>query len=208
MPVYKYMPVYNYLRSYAIMLTMHTNVRQHYTVDTGFALIVDVQQRLMSHIHEAARLSRTLNRLVRGLQLLEVDTLLTEQYPKGLGPTVAAVADHVPSDARVEKMEFSCCRNADVCVRLPEADTGLMLYVAGIETPVCVQQTVVDAMRSGYAVTVLADAVSSRSRYDRDIALNHMQAEGARISTVEAVLFELCGVSGTPQFKQLSRILK
>lgn len=162
----------------------------------------------MPVMHDSPALSRALTRFVRGLSLLEVPTVYTEQYPKGLGRTIGALSVELGEHTRAEKMEFSCRQNAGVREVLPQVHEDRTLLIAGIETHVCVQQTVVDALREGYDVTVIADAVSSRSAGDRDIALNHMQAEGARISTAEAVLFELCEVSGTPTFKQLSRILR
>ncbi|MFW5994570.1 MAG: isochorismatase family protein [Spirochaetia bacterium] len=187
---------------------MNTHVRTRYTSENTFALIVDVQQRLMTAMHEGGALSRALTRFVRGLRLLEVPAIYTEQYPQGLGGTIGALSVELEGLPRGEKREFSCMRNSDVAALLPGTHENRTLLVAGIETHVCVQQTVVDALREGYAVTVIADAVSSRSARDRDTALRHMAAEGARISTAEAVLFEICEVSGTSRFKALSRILR
>ncbi len=184
-----------------------SSVRKRYVVDGTVGLIVDVQDRLLRHIHDNQSVVQRTELFVRGLTILGIPHLYTEQYPKGLGPTHPALSDRLHDAQRIEKLEFSCMANDRFRQALEEIGRHTLI-VAGMETHVCVQQTALDALRAGYFVTVAADAVGSRSLLDRDIAIEHMRCEGVRISTVESVLFELCGVAGTDRFKELSRLLK
>ncbi len=184
-----------------------SSVRNRYEVGSVIGLIVDVQDRLIRHIHDNQNLIRRTELLLRGLTILGIPHLFTEQYPKGLGRTHPALSDRLHDTQKIEKMEFSCMAN-DRFRHALEATGRQSLIIAGIEAHVCVQQTALDALRDGYFVTVIADTIGSRSPTDREIALEHMRCEGVRVSTVESVLFELCGVAGTDPFKQLSRLLK
>lgn len=184
-----------------------SRVRERYGVESTIGLIVDVQDRLVPHIHGNQRVIRRAELFIRGLTILGVPHLFTEQYPKGLGRTHPSLSENLADSQRVEKIEFSCMAN-DLFRHALQETGRRSLLIAGMETHVCVQQTALDALRDGYLVTVLADAIGSRSPTDRDIALEHMRYEGVRIGTVESVLFELCSVAGTDRFKRLSRLLK
>lgn len=171
-------------------------------------LIVDVQERLISHISESTQLVNNCRRLIEGAGILDVPVDATEQYPKGLGGTVAELIDLLPN--RPEKLRFSCAEVLEWadCVRSDGTEsTRDKIVVAGIETHVCVLQTVMDLLAAGFRVFVPADAVSSRSRFDWEIALRRMSDAGATITTTESVLFEWCEVAGTPEFKQISRLV-
>lgn len=183
------------------------SVRNRVNAEAALGLIVDVQQRLFPVMHESEGLKRKLVTLIEGFKLLGVPFCVSEQYPKGLGPTVEDVAAATAGITPMEKMEFSCMANALIRSKLLEDDERTII-VAGIETHVCVQQTVLDAMREGLRVYVCADAVSSRSPVDARFALEHMRQYGAVIGTVESLLFELCHVSGTDTFRALSKLVK
>jgi nicotinamidase-related amidase len=168
-------------------------------------LVVDVQEKLVPAIHDAPRVVWNCRRLVDGAKILGLPVLATEQYPKGLGPTVAELAERLgPATA---KLSFSCCGQ-------PEPLEGLRgrglhkLLVCGIETHVCVQQTVLDLLADGWRVYVAVDAVGSRFEIDHGTALRRMEASGAVVTTSEAALFEWCQVAGTPEFKAISRLAK
>ena len=184
-----------------------SSVRNRYEVGSAIGLIVDVQDRLVRHIHDNQNVIRRTELLLRGFTILGIPHLFTEQYPSGLGRTHPVLSDRLQDAQKFEKMEFSCMAN-DGFRHALEATERQSLLIAGIEAHVCVQQTALDALRDGYLVTVVADTIGSRSPIDRETALEHMRYEGVRISTVESVLFELCRVAGTETFKQLSRLLK
>ena len=176
--------------------------REHTT-----ALIIDVQERLFPHIHDHEMLAERIGILVRGLQILEVPVHVTQQYSKGLGPTIQPLGGLFQPFSPIEKTAFSCCDEPKVLMML-ESTGRRNVLVAGIESHICVQQTVIDLIERGYQPVVIEDCVSSRRLYDKRTALQRMSAEGAILSTCESVLFELCRVSGTEEFKAISALVK
>lgn len=168
-------------------------------------LVVDVQEKLMPLIPSHQRITWNLRRLIDGAQALAVPALATEQYPQGLGPTVpelAAKLGEIPS-----KMTFSCAGCEPFAARL-EALGASKVLVAGIEAHVCVQQTVLDLLASGFRVYVPVDAVGSRYAIDYETGLKRMESSGATLTTTESALFEWCQVSGTPEFKKISALVR
>ncbi len=168
-------------------------------------LVVDVQEKLVGAIHDGARVVWNVRRLIDGAKILGLPVVGTEQYPKGLGPTVAELAERlgpVPS-----KRTFSCGGCPELFENL--RDRGIhKILVCGMETHVCVQQTVFDLLADGWRVYVAADAVGSRFEVDYRIALGRMDSAGAMLTTAEAALFEWCEAAGTPEFKQISRLAR
>ena len=168
-------------------------------------LVVDVQEKLIPSIIDHERLVWNVRRLVDGAKILGIPVVATEQYPKGLGATVRQVAERlgdVPS-----KLSFSCCGCAGIFEDL-EGRGIRKILVSGIEAHVCVQQTVLDLLGAGWRVYVAVDAVGSRSEVDYRIAISRMDSAGAILTTTEAALFEWCEVAGTPQFKEISRLVR
>lgn len=173
-------------------------------------VVIDVQEKLLPVIDGGDDVVRNIERLVRGCHILGVPTMLTEQYVKGLGPTVEPLRTALAEGAGYKPIEKSCF-SAQGCEPFVAQLTALerkQVLVAGIETHVCVYQTVTDLLRAGFAVTIVADAVSSRTGRNRDIALQRMVADGAKLSSTEMALFELTVVSGTDEFKAISRLVK
>jgi nicotinamidase-related amidase len=175
--------------------------------DHTVALVIDFQERLFPFIHENEKLLKNVPILIEGLKALGINIFVTEQYVKGLGPTVSPIAQALGDARRIEKMSFSCCDEP----RLMEgiALTGKEnVIITGIESHVCVLQTVIDMIRNGYHPIVVEDCISSRKENDKKIAIERMKKEGAIITTYESVLFELLRYSGTEQFKVISRLVK
>ena len=173
--------------------------------DESRLLIVDMQQRILPVIDGHQDVTDNCLKLIEAAQILDVPTTATEQYPKGLGSTIAEIAERLPD--RPEKIEFSCLNCLDWNSAGSDPEGRFKVVVAGIEAHVCVLQTVLDLLSQGFRVFVVADAVSSRKPLDRDIALQRMAASGAVITTTESVLFEWCEQAGTPEFKQISRLV-
>lgn len=173
---------------------------------TSRLLIVDVQEKLVPHIPIAESLIGNCAKLIRGAQTLGVPCSLTEQYPRGLGPTVEEIAQLFSDEAPAEKVRFSCGEVLDWAAEPAENDR-YQIVVAGIETHVCVQQTVLDLLAAGFRVYIAADAVGSRNKFDWKTALGRMADSGAVVTTAESVLFEWCEVAGTPEFKTISKIV-
>jgi nicotinamidase-related amidase len=171
--------------------------------DTGL-LVIDVQTKLMDKMQGRDHVVANIARLIDGAAILGVATQATEQYPKGIGPTVPELVQRLPN--RPEKTTFSCCGLPGLTEQF-RARNITKILLAGIETHVCVQQTAFDLMAQGFRVYVAADAVASRKDLDRDIGLRRMERAGAVITTTEAALFEWTERSGTPEFKQVSKMV-
>jgi nicotinamidase-related amidase len=172
--------------------------------DDSRLLIVDVQGKLTVLIPGAAQMIANCRRLIRGAQLLGVPVSATEQYPRGLGPTVPELAGLL--DPPVEKVRFSSAECLDWVTG--EKGDRVKVVVAGIEAHVCIQQTALDLLAAGFSVYIPADAVASRSPFDRDIAFHRLRDAGATITTTESVLFEWCESAAAPEFKQISALVK
>lgn len=172
--------------------------------DTGL-LVVDVQTKLMDLMKFRDRIVWNVRRLIDMVHALEMPVVATEQYPKGIGPTVTELIDLLPE--RPEKLTFSCCGIEDLTEPFRSRDVHKVL-VAGIETHVCVQQTVYDLMAEGFRVFVPADAVGSRFKRDWKFALRRMDSAGATITTTEAAMFECCETAEHAAFKQISNLAK
>jgi len=168
-------------------------------------LVIDVQERLVGAIAGGSRVAWNVRRLVDGAKILGLPVIGTEQYPKGLGPTIPELAERL--GALPIKLTFSCGGCPGLFRDLPAKGIHNML-VCGIETHVCVQQTVLDLLADGWRVFVAADAVGSRFEVDYQFALRRMDSAGATVTTTEAALFEWCEAGGTPEFKQISQLAR
>jgi nicotinamidase-related amidase len=173
-------------------------------------IIIDVQEKLMPVIDRAADVERNIDRLVRGCHVLDIPVIITEQYVKGLGATVPLVRralEETSGYEPLEKMCFSGFGNGEFQAALRQQKRKQLL-ITGVETHVCVYQTVTDLLAANYDVTLIADAVSSRSPQNKEIAIQRMSANGAKISSTEMALFELLGVSGTDEFRAIVKLVK
>ncbi|MHC4135096.1 MAG: hydrolase [Planctomycetota bacterium] len=170
-------------------------------------VVVDVQERFRDLIHEMPAVIAGCSRLIRFCARLGIPVLVTEQYPAGLGRTVAELAELLPEHTPLEKVTFSCCGDEGFARAVLTLGRDQFL-VCGIETHVCVYQTVRDLRAAGHQVAVAADAVSSRRVRDRDAGLALMRDLGAQLMTVEMILFEILVRAGTRDFKRVADILK
>ncbi|MCH2114221.1 MAG: isochorismatase family protein [Pirellulales bacterium] len=173
--------------------------------DTGL-LLVDLQEQLLAVEPARATLIWNARRLLDGANILGVRAAATEQYPEKLGPTTPLLAERLALPA-AGKLAFSCAACSDIFSEWRSVGIHRVL-VCGIETHICVQQTVLDLMADGFQVLVAADAVGARHAMDHKMALRRMEASGALLSTTEAALFEWCAQAGTPEFKQISALAK
>lgn len=170
-------------------------------------LLVDVQERLFGHIQNHDAIEKHLLVLLQGLQHLSIPTLCNQQYTQGLGETIESVRSLLGAPNVYEKRTFSCCQNPNVMEALKLLHVKSVI-VAGVESHVCVLQSVLDLLEAGFDVMVCADATGSRKEKDHDVALLRMRQEGARIGSVESVLFELLHSADHAQFKNISTLVK
>jgi nicotinamidase-related amidase len=178
-------------------------------LEQAVLLVIDVQEKLLPVLPTGQRFVAQLQRLIRGVQILNVPVLVTEQYPRGLGSTIHEIKQLLTdrSVAIAEKLTFSCVGSPEFMQQLQQTGKRQVI-VAGIESHVCVMQTVLELLKADYQVFVPADAITGRLQLDHQIAVERMRFAGAQIVTIEMVLFELCRVAGTSQFKQLSALIR
>jgi len=185
------------------------------TTNNTVFVLVDVQGKLASVMHEKEALFDSLSRLVRGMQTLAVPIIWMEQIPEKMGATIPQLKELLTNQKPISKSSFSCCGSAEFMECL-EATGRKQVLLAGIETHVCVYQTAVELMRAGYAVEVVVDAVSSRSVLNKEIGLQKIKDCGARsvgsgqghVTTVETAIFELMRTADHPAFRDTLGIVK
>lgn len=168
---------------------------------------VDVQEKLARAMPARDELVSKVRQLLEGARALGIPVIVTEQNPKGLGPTLPELAAVVPDARPVVKTSFSCCG----CEPFLEGLRGSGrrdVVIAGIETHVCVYQTTLDLLADGYRVEVVADACASRTAENKRIGLDRCRRAGAGITSVEILLFELLRAAEGPLFKDILRIVK
>jgi nicotinamidase-related amidase len=175
--------------------------------DTAALVLVDVQGKLATLMHDSERVIENCRKLVQGTRRLSIPIFWNEQLPEKLGPTVPELREPLSGLSPLPKSSFSCWENP-VFRETLQASGRRQLLLAGIEAHVCVYQTAQDLLAEGYEVHLMADAVSSRRAECLRIALDRMVAEGARLSCVEMALFELLQVAEGEIFREILRIIK
>jgi nicotinamidase-related amidase len=171
----------------------------------GALLVVDMQDKLLKLIPDHEMVIASVVSLIQGARLLHLPIWATEQYPRGLGPTTAAIAELIPE--RPAKTTFHCCAVPQLLEQLYGRNVR-HVTIAGIEAHVCVAQTALELLDLGFLVQVPADSVTSRHRIDWEFALRRLERAGAVVSTTEAVLFEWAETSERPEFKAISELIK
>jgi nicotinamidase-related amidase len=181
-------------------------LRQKLDRNTACVLVVDVQEKLVPVMWNFPSVEKYCRAMILAGRELGMPVLATEQYPKGLGGTAASIREALPAPPLV-KMHFSC--GADPAFAQALAATGRkQVIVVGVETHVCVFQTVRDLLDLGYEVYVCADAVTSRFEEHRRIALEQMRGLGAVVTSAETAIFDLLHLCGTPEFKRVSALVR
>jgi len=170
-------------------------------------VVVDIQERLLPSVAGREDLVQNTLRLINGATILHLPILATEQYRKGLGRTVSEIAADIPGFAPLEKVAFSACGAAGFVEALRSRNVTDVL-LCGIEAHVCVSQTCLDLLAEGFRVFVVADAVASRAVVNHRLALERMRDAGAAVVSTEMALFELLEQAGTPEFKQILKLVK
>ncbi len=170
-------------------------------------LIIDIQERILPVILKYERVVENTLKLINGFKILSAPIYYTEQYPKGLGSTESKIKSALDNTEAIHKMTFSCSGAGDLFQDFKRKRIK-QVVVCGVESHVCVLQTVLDLLAEEFQVHVAADAVSSRRKFDYEIALRRMESNGAEITLTESVLFELLNVCGTEEFKAISKLVK
>jgi nicotinamidase-related amidase len=167
-------------------------------------LVIDVQEKLTPHVQQSEALEQRCSWLMRLANTLSVPMMVSEQYPSGLGRTLSLLRQAMPGQTEIEKVHFSCYRDASF-IKHWRAINKPQVLITGIETHVCVLQTALEMNTAGIEVFVVVDAVSSRKTLDHEYALQRMSQSVVNLMTSEMVLFEWIEQAGTPLFKSVSQ---
>lgn len=172
-------------------------------------LVVDIQENLMKVIHDREEVAKNSALLIKAARTLEVPVLATTQYVARIGDFVAEVKAELEGITPVDKLEFGCFNNPAARELIGSLDNSVdTLIICGVETHICVYQTVLGALQAGYRVWVPADAVSSRSEKNYQTGLARLRQLGAVVANSEMIIYDWLQKAGTPAFKQLLPLLK
>ena len=180
------------------------HVNQMSALDTGL-LVIDVQEKLLPFIPDAKALVANVAFLIDVARLLDMTVQATEQYPRGLGPTVTELAAKLPT--RIDKTSFSCCGISSV-VETFHREARPKVVLCGMETHVCILNTALDLLALEFRVYIAVDAVSARYRVDHEVALRRLERLGVTLTTCEGCAFEWIGGASHPKFKEISRLVQ
>jgi len=176
--------------------------------ENALLLVVDIQEKLLAALPAAESLVQRTGILIEVFRELELPILISEQYPQGLGHTVPALLQRLPASASIlEKSAFGCGQDVQITDFLTASQRSQIL-VCGVETHVCVNQTVHQLLAAGYQVHLAEDATCSRHSEDQAIAISKMRQSGVIPSSTEMAMFELLGTSRHPLFKSLQALIK
>jgi nicotinamidase-related amidase len=174
--------------------------------NTGF-LIIDVQEKLMEVMRRKQGIMENIIKLLHLTELFKLPLILTEQYPRWLGPTLREIQELLPTYEPITKMHFNCC-DVDAFNERLEGERLQSVIVTGVESHICVFQTCACLLQRGYAVHVPQDAVDSRTEDNWRVGLELLREAGAFISSTETVIYQIMGKAGTKEFKKMLKILK
>ena len=177
------------------------------TAENTALLLIDFQERLFPVMHDKEKLLNNVVKLTKGALALELPVIVTEQYPKGLGPTIPEIKSLIPGFKAIEKTCFSCCDEPAFMETLAVSKRK-QIIIAGIEAHICTYQTAVGLARAGYQVEVSSDGISSREAENKAAALAKLGLMGIMPTTTEMALFELLKAAKGDKFKAISAIVK
>jgi len=175
--------------------------------ENAVLVVIDVQGKLATLMHNKDDFYKNVVRMIKGAKVLDIPVLWNEQLPDKLGATVPEIKSALEGATPLVKKTFSCCGNNDFISQLEGLKRRQVLLV-GMETHVCVYQTAQDLLAEGYDISLVADAISSRSLENKQIGLSTMKDLGARITNVEMALFEMLQTAEGDQFKKVIQIVK
>ncbi len=174
--------------------------------DVAF-LIIDIQERLAIGMKEKDKVINNCLHLIELSKLLNIPVILTEQYPKGLGPTVQEIKDALPEYKPVVKLTFSCCDEPSFVHEIKKTNKKTLI-LSGMETHICLLQTCIGLLSDGYNVHIVKDAICSRTKDNWKTGIEFMRDAGAVITCTETVLFQLLKIAGTQEFKKIAARIK
>jgi nicotinamidase-related amidase len=170
-------------------------------------LVIDIQGKLAHMMHEKESFFKNARIMIKAAKILKMPVAWLEQYPQGLGSTIPEIAECLDGFQPIAKITFNGCLNENFTSHLSSLECNCIIVI-GMETHICVYQTVTGLLNAGYEVHVVADAVSSRAPQNKAIALEKMKDSGAYITTTETVLFEIMKIAEGPEFQEILKLVR
>ena len=174
--------------------------------DDTALVVIDLQEKFLPVIHNIKEVISNAEKVIKIFKILKMPIMITEQYPKGLGKTVESISNLIETEP-IEKISFSCFGEERFLESIGRYNMKNLVLV-GIESHVCVSNTAIDAIKRGYVPYVVVDATSSRKKIDYEISLKRMVQEDIYLTTTEILPFQILKKAGTPEFREISKIIK
>ena len=187
------------------MMKDHENSSVKLSPTVKALLIIDIQEKIIRPIFNKDSIIKNVKKLLNAYQILEENIFVSEQNPLKLGETIPEILPKT-GFKKIEKMEFSLAKIEEFAKELKNKKVT-NLIVCGIETHICIQQTVLDCLEKGFEIFLISDSMGSRNRIDHEIALQRMAQKGAILTTTESIIFELCKTADRKEFKEIKKII-
>ena len=178
-----------------------------FSPENSLLLVIDIQGKLARLMHKKSELFRNVSTLIQATALLEIPTIITEQVPDKMGPTIPEITEFIKYYHPIPKSCFSCCGDDHFNQEL-EALNRKQIIVTGIEAHVCVYQTVSDLLNKNFQVQVVGDAISSRTEANKLFALDRIKSIGGSVTCTEMIICELLKTCEHPQFREVVKLIK
>ena len=183
----------------------HEKFSDKLSLKVNALLIIDVQEKIIRAIFNKDSITKNIKKLIDAYQILEENIFVSEQNPFKLGVTIPELLPKA-GFRKIKKMDFSLAKIEEFSKELKNKKIT-NLIVCGVETHICIQQTVLDCLQKGFEVILVSDAMGSRNRVDHEIAFQRMTQRGAILTTTESIIFELCKTANRKEFKEIRNII-
>ena len=170
-------------------------------------VLIDIQEKLFPFVKDKDQLLRQITKLIQFTGIMKIPLILTEHYPQGLGQTIPEIKNILSEYNPIKKITFSAFRSEKFLQKIQETKIKTLL-ICGIESHICIEQTVLDGLSLGLKIHIISDAISSRKKHDLKIGIQKMQQYGGIISTTEMAIYEILERADTPEFKDALKLVK
>jgi nicotinamidase-related amidase len=170
-------------------------------------VIIDIQEKLFPYVKEKDKILQQIKKLIQFAIIMKIPIVLTEHYPQGLGPTIKEIKTTLPGYNPIKKITFSAFRSEEFTQRIQDTKIKTLVF-CGIESHICIEQTVLDGISLGFKTHIISDAISSRKEHDLQIGIHKMQQCGGIMSTTEMAIYEILERADTTEFKEVLKIIK
>ena len=170
-------------------------------------VLIDLQEKLFPYVQEKERILQQIKKLIKFAEIMKIPIILTEHYPKGLGSTIKEIKTSLPKYSPIKKITFSAFRSNEFLEKIQNTKIKTLIF-CGIESHICIEQTVLDGISLGFKIHIISDAISSRKKHDLQIGIDKMKQCGGIISTTEMAMYEILERADTNEFKDALKLVK